>query len=268
MKSPKPLNKFWNRNQFFYNVRFKLLLKEVDSTMLSQMNYNKVNTPNSIPNIYFIINKLIFAEIDAPLNDFEKALTIATWLRKHIKGGKGLSIDSSSALEHMIQGGYGICSDFSMVFNNFCVINNIKVREWGVNCRSLNDEKKYGHAFNEVYCPALQKWILLDVSKGIYFTTNESQNPSPLSVTEVFTQSRLNKPKKTICFIPTYETDENKIQVFYYSNLTQPFVIDNYRNKLYDVLLKRLRFLPVPFIHGFAIVIGRSYTLNRIPLPA
>ncbi len=248
-------------------MRFKLLLKEVDTSTLSKMNYNSVNTAKSIPNIYFVINKLILTAEDQRLNDFEKALKLASWLRVQIKGGKGLSLDSSRALEYMIRGGYGICSDFSMVFNNFCVINNIKVREWGVNCRAMNNEKKYGHAFNEVYCKHLNKWILLDVSKGVYFISNQTQLPTPLSVTEVFTHSRLNLPKKTHCFIPEYETDTTKIDTFYYSTQTQPFVIDQYRNKLYDTLLTKLGFLPVPVLHGFAIMIRRSYTLNKISLP-
>ena len=45
----------------------------------------------------------------------------------------GLSVPSEEALKIMLAGKGGVCSDMVQIFNNFCVINDIKVREWGAN---------------------------------------------------------------------------------------------------------------------------------------
>lgn len=263
MKPRKLLNKFWNRHPIFYKVRFKLLLKEVDAIKLNKLYYNKYNLKKSIPKIFHDYNSSIFPDGLQNLGDMDKVIQIACWLRNSIKGGPGLGINSSDSLKYMIEGTYGICSDFSQIFNNFCVINDIKVREWGFNNMQFNGP---GHSFNEFYCHELKKWVLIDISKSVYFYTEDQSKP--LSVTEVFKLTRMNLPKNYYCFNPSYYPPHEKIQDLYYIPNTQPFLVDAYRNNVYDFYLKQLDKMPIPFVHGLIFILGKSYNYKKIELPA
>jgi hypothetical protein len=260
MKPIKPLNKFWNRNTFFYKVRYQLLFREVTPKKLSQLYYNQYNKPDSIPQIYKEINKKIFQSTPKELDDFEKALTIATWLRENIKGGKGLGINSEDALKYMLHGGYGVCSDFCQIFNNFCVINHIKVREWGLKSEI---SVKEGHSFNEFYSPELGKWILIDVSNAIYFV---SENKTPLSAIEAFDLNNNKLQKKTHYYSSKFKPTQKMVNKYYYSDHITPFLVDKYKNRFYDSLLKNFNFLPIPIVHGLAILLNNSYNYKKVKI--
>ncbi len=45
----------------------------------------------------------------------------------------------------MINGEGGVCSDFSQIYSNFCVINDIKVKEWGLKNLSNDSSVSGGH---------------------------------------------------------------------------------------------------------------------------
>jgi hypothetical protein len=262
MKPVKPLNRFWNRSPVFYRIRNWLLFKDINISELNDLHYNKNNPINTIPDIYFEVNKKIFINQKEQLTDFDKAIQIATWLRNNIKGGKGLGISSDQALKHMIAGGYGVCSDFCQIFNNFCVINKIKVREWGL--LNLKVEKD-GHSFNEFYASELKQWILIDVSYAVYFTSvSENKKHKPLSAPEVFSHSKRQNDKRTMIYISDYQPNLNIVSKYYFTQNMQPFIIDKYRNKFYDNLLKKLDFLPIPIIHGIAIIANKSYVYKKI----
>jgi hypothetical protein len=264
MKPKKPLNKFWNRNPFFYKMRFRLLLTEIDDSELLDLCYNNTNKINSIPEIYFEVNKKIFEKEFECVSDFDKAITIAKWLRNNIKGGKGLGISSDKALQYMLSGGYGICSDFSQIFNNFCVINNIKTREWGLNNNNFDGD---GHSYNEFYSKGHNQWILIDISKSVYFISQEKNMYNKmLSVKEVFTFSKFQLNKKIVFFNSDYKPNLKVLNRYYNTKNAQPFLVDNYDNKLYDFLMKKLSFLPIPFIHGFAIILNKSYKYKKLKL--
>lgn len=245
-------------------MRFEWLLEEISHLELASLNYTKLNPVKYIPKFYFKTNKEIFKNEKINLTDLEKALQIATWLRQNIIGGKGLGLDSEKTLKYMLSGGYGICSDFSQIFNNFCVINNLTVREWGLNNISFDEG---GHSLNEVYSKELEKWVLIDVSNSIYFNSLNNSSGLPLSVLEVFTLSRWEESKEIIFFYSKSNQNMAKIQEYYFSKNIQPFLIDNYNNRLYDFLLKKLNFLPIPIIHGIPIILNRSYKFKLIKLP-
>jgi hypothetical protein len=213
-----------------------------------------------VPNIYFELNPLIFDKVDVELSDLDKAKHIAIWLRNNIKGGPGLGKSSEMALRKMMNGEGGVCSDFSQVFNNFCVINDLKVKEWGLKIVSDDPSIKGGHAFNEVYCNEFQKWILIDVSKTILF-----HHVDPTIPLSVFDLVNLKKENKKICFYSFNEkniTDNKRITAMYLTSNSSPFVITNYCNKTYDSYLDTLKFLPEPFIHGLLFLIGKSYVFE------
>jgi len=264
MKPKKKLNKFWNRSLFFYKVRYAILLKNIDSEELPKLNYNNYNPTDTIPKLYFKINNEIFKDKTKPKSDFDTVLQIATWLRNNLKGGRGLGVSSDKALKYMLAGNYGVCSDFCQVFNNFCVINNIKVREWGL----LNTEvDKDGHSFNEFYVKELDQWIFIDVYNSIYFTSKSDFNEDkPLSASEVFKHNLIDIDKKMMIYNSDFQPNIKMIRKYYYSKNMQPFIIDKYRNRFYDKLLNSFDFLPIPFIHGLAILLNKSYIYKKIPL--
>lgn len=89
----------------------------------------------------------------------------------------------------------------------------------------------------------------------------------PLSVLEVFTLSRWEESKEVIFYYSKPNKNMDKIKEYYISKYIQPFLSDNYNNRLYDFLLKKLNFLPIPIIHGIPKILNRSYKFKIIKLP-
>jgi hypothetical protein len=240
------------RHPFLYSTRFRLLSQNSTKTEVTEETYNSCNPIDEIPEIYFEINAKIFKDI-AITNDLDKAKHIACWLRQHIIGGPGLSLSSDIALVTMLEGNGGVCSDFSQIYNNFCVINNILVKEWGITV--IPFDKKYGgHATNEIFSKELNKWILIDVSKCVLFYTHNKQEP--LSTLEVFYS---NENLKYDAFFAEIK-DDTQIRNYYFNAAAAPFLISNYRNKVYDRYLKNFNSrVPIFFIHFFIYLSGNSY---------
>ncbi|MDG4714304.1 transglutaminase domain-containing protein [Winogradskyella marincola] len=240
------------RHPLLYYTRFWLLSKNSTINRLDKDCYNRENSKTVVPEFFYEINKKIF-EHYKPEKDVDKAVLIALWLRKHIKGGRGLSLASDEALKAMINGDGGVCSDMSQIFNNFCVINDIKVREWGITIVPFN--KKYGgHATNEIFSKELGKWVIIDVSKSILFYYED--NNEPLSLFQVFTS---NGSHRYSSFYKEIE-DNTQILNYYYNKRATPFLISSYRNSLYDKYLKKNNSkYPVFFVHFYIYLIGKSY---------
>lgn len=157
----------------------------------------------------------------------------------------------------MINGEGGVCSDLSQVYNNFCVINDIKVKEWGLKIISDDPTIKGGHSFNEIYSKEFQKWILIDVSKSICF-----YNSNPKLPLSVFEYIRLKKDNHTITyaiFNKKMTPDQKRIQALYFNSCSFPFLITHYCNKTYDYFLNKLGFLPESIVHGIVYLTGKSY---------
>ena len=251
----KKISWIFKRHPFLYKVRFKLLSKNSSESAIKDSYYNLNNHKSAIPRYFYIINDLIF-ETGKPSKDLDTVKQLSIWLRNNIKGGPGLSEPSEEALKIMISGKGGVCSDMAQIFNNFCVINDIKVREWGATRAPFN--KKYGgHSFNEVFITDLNKWVLIDTSYCVLFY---DVNEMPLSLIEFFKKLRsfehmsykfFNKPKSNY---------KDSVEKNYFSPDTVPFLICNYSNKTYDWFLKIFRpFIPIFMIHFFIFLIGKSY---------
>jgi hypothetical protein len=248
----KKIKKILKRHSFLYYTRFRLLSENIKEEDVNQITYNDYNRLNDIPKIFFDKNKEIFKD-EMPQKDLEKAICIALWLRQNIKGGPGLSLPSDKALISMLEGKGGVCSDLSQVFNNFCVINGILVKEWGITITPFN--KRFGgHAINEIYSKELNKWILIDVSRCIiFYSTNQDL---PLSTIEVFSA---NGNLKHLSLLNVQKRDE-QLQNYFYNPAATPYLIDAYQNKLYDRYLKRLKGLaPIFVIHFLVYMRGKSY---------
>jgi hypothetical protein len=253
----KPLNWYLRRHPLLYKIRFKLVSKNSSLESIENYCYNDLNKKNTIPPLFFEVNKLIFADATKDLSVFEKASKIAIWLKNNVKGGPGLGKSSATALRDMINGNGGVCSDFSQIYSNFCVINDIKVKEWGMKSLSTDARISGGHSFNEVYCNEFQKWIMIDTAKSILFFQKDKS--IPLSTLEYI---RLKREKKEIT-ISTIDIDDsidnqNADNIFLNSN-SLPFVITNYNNKTVDYFLDKLDFFPESIIHGIIVLLGKGY---------
>ena len=231
--------------------------------------FNDINEMASVPLIFFEVNKLIQLKPEA--DEFEKALDIAAYLRNNVKGGTGIGLSSEITLQRMLAGKGGVCSDFSLIFNVFCFINNIKVKEWG--CVDRFYQSQYGHTFNEVYSSKFQKWIAIDCHKGLYFT---AITPTPLSALEVFQYLRYGKSLE-YNFISAYVPKSVSRLKDVYGKTTMPFVIDNYNNKVNDYYLNKYQKLIPPFLinamlilfrlnHHFVFILD-NYKKRLLPLP-
>lgn len=256
----KSLNWYLRRHSLLFKIRFRLISKSATPTRIERFCYNKMNKKTDMPAIFFQLNNMILANKNIPLNDFEKAKKIAKWLRNNIKGGPGLGKSSENSLLKMIKGEGGVCSDFSQIYNNFCVINDIKVKEWGLKILSDNPTIYGGHSFNEVYSKEFQKWILIDASKSIFFYHTNSK--LPLSVFELIDLKSKNKEIRFFNFNKKFEVDKKRIKNLYLTPNSFPFLITNYCNKTYDYFLNKLGFLPESIIHGFVFLIGKSYVFE------
>ncbi len=255
---PKSLKWYLSRHSLLYKIRFKLVSKSTTFDQIEDFCYNSQNPNENIPVLYSQINNLIFPDRKLVLDDFKKGKKIAKWLAENIKGGPGLGISSELALKKMIKGEGGVCSDFSQIYNNFCVINNLKVKEWGLKIEDKNNNLLGGHSFNEIYCTDLDKWILIDVSKSIYFYHKSPK--LPLSVEEFYTLKNNTQTINYEVFNKKASPDHKKINDHYFGYDSYPFVITNYCNKTFDFFLGKLNFLPVSVIHGLVFLIGKGYT--------
>lgn len=256
----KSLYWYLRRHPLLYKIRFRLVSKNSSIDSIENFCYNDINKKSNIPPLFFEINNLIFKDSIDDLADFEKALKIATWLKNNIKGGPGLGKSSTTALSKMIKGEGGVCSDFSQIYNNFCVINDLKVKEWGMKNLSNDSTVSGGHSFNEVYCKEFQKWIMIDTAKSIVFHYVDKN--IPLSTFEFIQLKKDNKKISPSNFNATISICNDNINNIFLTSSSLPFVITNYNNKTYDYFLNKLDFFPESIIHGIVFLMGKSYVFE------
>lgn len=220
------------RHPLLYYSRYILLSKNYTGNDAENAGcYNDINDINDIPQLYFDVNAKI--PLTPEMDEFDKALAIATYLRTSIKGGPGLSLSSEKTLQSMIDGKGGVCNDFTQVFNNFCVINHIKVKEW--NCVDRFYATLFGHNFNEIYSSRLQKWIAIDVHQSFYFLPEEGD--IPLSTIETFSRLRDGKRNRFHFFVPGFEPKSMERLQNIYAKTAIPFLTVNYKNRIIDQYL-------------------------------
>ncbi|MEH1008516.1 hypothetical protein VDP25_12280 [Winogradskyella sp. ECml5-4] len=249
------------RHPFLYLVRFRLLSENSNENEISSCSYNFINSKDDIPKYFSDVNNIIL-ESNKPNSDIELVKKISCWLVNNIKGGRGLSVPSEEALKIMLAGNGGVCSDMVQIFNNFCVINDIKVREWGVTRAPFNRDYG-GHSFNEVFIKELNKWVMIDVS---YCSLFYCEGEKPLSVTEFYKLQRSGGKVSYNFYNGSKDIYVKSINKNYLNPDNVPFLINNYSNKVYDSSLKILRpIFPVFIIHFVVFLIAKSYNY-KFPL--
>lgn len=256
----KSLYWYLRRHPLLFKIRFGLVSKKVSAAHTVPFCYNSLNEKKDIPSLYFELNQSIFGKKNKIRTDVQKAKKIARWLRNNIKGGPGLGQSSKNAIVKMLHGEGGVCSDFAQVYNNFCVINDLKVKEWGLKIESDNNSISGGHSFNEVYSQELNKWIIIDVSKSILFY--QKNQKVPLSVIEMITLKSEHAKIKFSKFNKKIQLDNNRVRDLYLNTHSFPFLVTNYCNKTYDSFLETFGFLPESIVHGLVFLTGNSYTFE------
>lgn len=237
------------RHPILYYTRFALICENISAEIHDDNCFNSLNNKKDTAPLF----GSTLREIDLHnKSDFEKSLTIANFLVQNIEGGPGLGLSSNVALHKMLTGKAGVCSDFSQIYNVFCLLANIKVREYGVVEKFY--DPKFGHTFNEIYSSELQKWIMIDVGKGSYFI--DSITRKPLSTVEVFLQLRNNQKPEINCFITKKEDDNRLDQI--YSSASIPFLITNYSNKTYDHYFNKYQDKIPGFLISFWLILIRK----------
>lgn len=242
------------RHPALYKARFRLLSKNSSVEDIAAYDYNRGNPREDMPLFFKEVNERIFKDGKIE-DDLGRVQTISAWLNTHIKGGPGLSEASEQALKLMLEGKGGVCSDMTQIFNNFCVLNDLQVREWGVT-RAPFDKDYGGHSFNEVFCKEFGKWVLIDPSWGFIFYNSIGR---PLSVVEVY-HLRNDDNLVSKSFLDGGYIDVNNLYNNYLDPRNVPFLICNYSNKTYDGFLKAARpFVPVFILHFTVFLLKKSY---------
>ena len=246
---------FFKRHPVFYFLRFILISKNQNSGSCDNTGcFNDINDINTIPKIYFDVNSKI--NLSSNLDEFEKAIKIAKYLRTNIHGGTGLGLSSEMTLKKMLIGEGGVCSDFCQIFNIFCLINDIKVKEW--HCVLNLYKPNIGHTFNEFYSSKHQKWIAIDIHKAIYFVGKNED--TPLSVIELFTFLRNGNDLKYISY-SNYILKKPERLYLIFSCKTIPYIIGNYKNEINDYYLnKYYKKYPISVIHFIQYLNRNNYT--------
>ena len=245
---------FFKRHPVYYYFRYIIIAKNIDGQNLDSVGcFNDINNLKDIPPVFFEVNAKI--DLGFATDEFEKALTIASYLRTNLKGGTALSLSSTKTLENMIAGKGGVCGDFSQIFSVFCFINNIRVKEW--HCVDRFYKTRFGHTFNEIYSSNLNKWVAIDSHKSIYFTIQN--DATPLSTVELFTHVRNDKKLQFISFSTYYLKTIERLPLVFSKDLI-PFIIGNYNNKVIDYYLDKYHKRYPPFIiNAILILLRKNY---------
>lgn len=117
----------------------------------------------------------------------DKALRLARHLRETSRHGAPIQANTRETYEKIISGQGGYCSDYTQSFNALALAAGLKVREWGFSWENMAN----GHAFNEVWDPALEKWVFID--SFISFYVVDAKSGEPLSALE-FRAALLDEP--------------------------------------------------------------------------
>jgi hypothetical protein len=241
-----------SRHPLLYYFRYLLLSKNAKADAVESMGcFNDINATEAVPDLYFEVNWRI--KLSDGMDTLEKALEIGRYLRFNIKGGRGLGLSSGHTLEKMLAGQGGVCSDFSQIFSLFCLVNRIKVREWG--CVESFYKGRFGHSFNEIYSRELKKWVAIDIEKNIVFKDSDGKY---LSAIEVFGALRKGKPVVFHHFSSYVLPNPERIAQVYSAD-TIPFLIDNYRNSVNDYFCSKFNEFPPVVINAIMILYRKNY---------
>ncbi len=246
--------RFITRHPILYYVRFLLLSRNLGKENLDEVGiYNRTNDVKDVPKIFFDINSQL--GITNADNTLEKARKIANFLQVNSASGPAISLSSGRTLETILQGKGGVCNDFSMIFNVFCLINNIPSKEW--NCVEKFYKVDYGHTFNEIYCEDYKKWVAIDIGKMLYFVDKDDK--TPLSALELFTGLRSGTSLNFKCLSQSCPPNLDRLYSVF-SKEAIPYITSNYKAVQTDHYLEKFRLLPLFAIGAITVLLRKHYS--------
>lgn len=246
---------YLKRHPLLYFIRYILLSKNSKDKNVDAIGcFNDYNTIETVPQLFFTVNAEI--NLDNSDDEVDRAIAIGKFLRKKIIGGGGIGLSSEKTLQNMLAGDAGVCSDFVQIFNIFCLINGIRVKEWG--CVECFYNSKFGHSFNEIYSTKLQKWIAIDIHKGIIF--KDEKNNTYFAVVDLFRDLRRGNPL-VITHYSDYVSPDLERTKLVYSSKSIPFLINNTENSAVDYYYNKFQnVVPSLIINTLLIVLGKNQT--------
>lgn len=240
------------RHPLLYFTRYAFVSKNGMYQYTEDMcRFDEFHTAASVPDYFFEINQKI--PLDPDSDELEMAKQIGIYLRNACKPGPAIGLSPENTLKKMLQGEGGVCSDFSEMFNLFCLINRIPVKEWG--CIDKFYKSKYGHSFNEIYSSALKKWVAIDIHKGILFT---DENKKYLSGIELFQYLRAGN-ELIVEHYSDYRSPQIERLNFVYAAQSIPFLVDNRHFKyINNSLQKYEKKIPKILIDSGVILVRKN----------
>lgn len=244
------------RHPFLHKVRWFMVTIAPKTKKFRDENYNAYNKKEDIHSIFFEDNPL--TEAEQKQTTLVKVIKIAEHFNRFFKRGPGLGLSSKDSYITMRYKKGGVCSDYAQVFINFCIINDIKVREWGI--KGGTKEVIGGHSFNEIYSEELGKWILIDIYNGVFIINKSSKEL--LSVSQLVDyMSGFNADNLDFQNIVDNRQGLNaeKLAKYFFDNRNLFFLITNYRVHKMDTILKYQKRLPVILVHMVLIILRRYF---------
>lgn len=244
------------RHPFLHQVRWFLVTIAPKTKQFRDESYNTYNKKEDIHSIFFEDNPL--TESEQKQSTLVKVIKIAEHFNTFFKRGPGLGLPSDDSYITMRYKKGGVCSDYAQVFINFCIINDIKVREWGI--KGSNKDVIGGHSFNEIYSEELGKWILIDVYNSVFIVNKSSKEL--LSVSQLVDyMSGFNADNLDFQNIVDNRKglDKERLSKYFFENKNLFFLITNYRINQMDSVLKFQKHLPLIVVHMILIVLRRYF---------
>jgi hypothetical protein len=231
-----------------------MITREPKFSKFKEENYNAYNKKEDIHSIFYEDNPL--TENEQKLSTLVKVIKIAEHFNTFFKRGPGLGYSSKDSYVTMRYKKGGVCSDYAQVFINFCIINDIKVREWGIGVPGTAG----GHSINEFYSEELGKWILIDIHNCVFVMNKSSKE--------------LYSVKQLVDYISGFNADnliledmvDNRkgsskeyLAKYFFNDKNLFFLITNYKVSKMDSLLAFQKRIPLVFIHTLLIVLRRYF---------
>lgn len=167
-------------------------------------------TPESVPGTYLqesLQAPTIFAQAAQQLfpqgkqdiQPFDRAITLGEHLASGPSRGGAIMSNTEHTYATIIHEGGGYCADYTQSFNALAMASGLSVREWGIAFGDFGA----GHAVNEIYDQAHEKWMMIDSFWSLY--VRDKASGVPLSTTEFLAVLRSEGGQDTIEFVPIVE---------------------------------------------------------------
>ena len=242
------------RHPFLMKARWFMITREPRFSKFKEENYNAYNKKEDIHSIFYEDNPL--TEAEQKLSTLVKVIKIAEHFNTFFKRGPGLGYSSKESYITMRYKKGGVCSDYAQVFINFCIINDIKVREWGIGVPGMAG----GHSINEFYSEELGKWILIDIHNCVFVMNKSSKEL--YSVKQLVDYiSGFNADNLTLEDMVDNRKGSSKeyLAKYLFNNKNLFFLITNYKVSKMDALLEFQNRVPLVFIHTLLIILRRYF---------